>query len=92
MEQRIFGACVESAESVKFLRLNEKPVFTGISKNLDRPDMSLQTDHLDEGELETILAIAANGQTGRITEYEIKELVRVYREYHQSTSAQTKAT
>lgn len=33
---------------------------------------------LDADELETILIIARNGQSGRITEYEIKELVRVY--------------
>lgn len=35
---------------------------------------------LDADELETILIIARNGQSGRITEYEIKELVRGYRE------------
>lgn len=34
---------------------------------------------LDEEELKTILAIARNRQSGRITEYEIKELVRGYR-------------
>lgn len=35
---------------------------------------------LDDDELETILAIAHNRQSGRITEYEVRELVRVYRE------------
>ena len=32
-----------------------------------------------DDELETILAIARNGQSGRITEYEIKVLVAAYR-------------
>lgn len=36
---------------------------------------------LTDDELETILTIARNRQSGRITEYEIKELVRVYREH-----------
>lgn len=35
---------------------------------------------LDEDELETILTIARNRQSGRITEFEVRELVRVYRE------------
>lgn len=41
--------------------------------------MSLATKHLDDDELETILIVARNGQSGRITEYEIKELVRGYK-------------
>lgn len=35
---------------------------------------------LDDDELETILAVARNGQSGRITRYEVEELVRGYRE------------
>ncbi len=35
---------------------------------------------LDDEELDTILVIARNSQSGRITEYEIKELVRGYRQ------------
>ena len=35
--------------------------------------------HLSDEELETILIVARNRQSGRITEWEIKELVRVYR-------------
>lgn len=35
---------------------------------------------LDDDELETILVIARNRQSGRITEFEVRELVRVYRE------------
>lgn len=34
---------------------------------------------LDEEELDTILAVGRNEQSGRITNYELKELVRVYR-------------
>jgi hypothetical protein len=37
------------------------------------------TPGLDDDELETILIIAKNEQTGRITPSELKELVRVYR-------------
>jgi len=37
------------------------------------------TPNLDEDELETILIIAKNEQTGRITPFELRELVRVYR-------------
>lgn len=33
---------------------------------------------LDPDELETILIIARNGQSGRITEYEVKQLVEAY--------------
>lgn len=36
-------------------------------------------DYLDDDELETILIIARNGQSGRITEHEIKLLVAAYR-------------
>lgn len=36
---------------------------------------------LNDDELDVLMAIARNGQSGRITEYEIKELVRVYREH-----------
>lgn len=39
-------------------------------------------DSLDDDDLETILAIAKNGQSGRITEREIKLLVSAYREAH----------
>lgn len=35
---------------------------------------------LDDDELETILAIARNGQSGRVTMTEIEELVRAYKE------------
>lgn len=43
--------------------------------------LALQTDApgLSHEELDTIEAIARNGQTGRITSWEIRELVRVYR-------------
>ena len=41
------------------------------------PNTRIQLDH---DELETILTIARNEQSGRITEDEIKELVRGYRE------------
>jgi len=37
------------------------------------------TRHLDDDELDTILIIAKNEQSGRITPFEVKELVRVYR-------------
>jgi hypothetical protein len=36
-------------------------------------------DSLDEDDLDTILTIARNGQSGRITEREIKLLVLAYR-------------
>jgi hypothetical protein len=36
------------------------------------------TRHLYDDELDTILAIAKNEQTGRVTPFEIRELVRVY--------------
>lgn len=35
---------------------------------------------LDAEELDTILAIGRNEQSGRVTNYELKELVRVYQE------------
>lgn len=35
---------------------------------------------LDEDDLETIVQIAERGMSGRVTVYEIKELVRVYRQ------------
>lgn len=35
---------------------------------------------LDNDDLETIIAIGRNQQSGRVTNYELKELVRVYRE------------
>ena len=35
---------------------------------------------LDAEELDTILAIGRNDQSGRVTNYELKELVRVYRQ------------
>ena len=38
-------------------------------------------DRLDEDDLETILIIARNGQSGRITEREIKLLVEAYRQH-----------
>lgn len=41
--------------------------------------MSKVTVPLDDDELETILIVARNGQSGRITQYEIAELVRVYK-------------
>ena len=34
---------------------------------------------LDDDELDTILIVARNGQSGRITEFEIRELVRGYK-------------
>lgn len=37
---------------------------------------------LDADELETILTIARNRQSGRITEYEIKALVSAYKQLH----------
>jgi hypothetical protein len=43
--------------------------------------MPREATPLDEDELDTILAVARNRQSGRITEFEIKELVRVYREW-----------
>jgi hypothetical protein len=39
-------------------------------------------DTLDADDLETILIIARNGQSGRITEREIKLRVEAYREWH----------
>ena len=36
---------------------------------------------LDDEELDTILVVARNRQSGRVTEFEIKELVRGYREH-----------
>lgn len=41
--------------------------------------MTKATVPLDDDELETILIVARNRQSGRITEYEIKELVRGYK-------------
>ena len=41
---------------------------------------------LCDDDLETILIIARNEQSGRVTEFEIKELVRVYREHLKATS------
>lgn len=40
---------------------------------------SAVADRLEEDDLETILIIARNGQSGRITEREIKLLVAAYR-------------
>lgn len=37
---------------------------------------------LTDDELVTILIIARNGQSGRITKYEVEELVRGYRARH----------
>lgn len=41
---------------------------------------------LTEDDLDTILAIAANGQSGRITEFEIKALVAAFREKLQTAA------
>lgn len=37
---------------------------------------------LSDEDIETILTIARNGQSGRITEYEIRTLVAAYRALH----------
>ncbi len=37
---------------------------------------------LTESDLETILVIARNGQSGRITDFEIKALVAAYKQLH----------
>jgi hypothetical protein len=44
-----------------------------------RAKNSKAPDHLDDEDLETILIIARNGQSGRITEREIRLLVAAYR-------------
>lgn len=36
---------------------------------------------LEDDDIETLLAIARNEQSGRITPYEVRELVRVYRAF-----------
>ena len=46
----------------------------------ERPDMPKLRIPLDNEELETILVIARNRQSGRIMATEIEELVRAYRE------------
>lgn len=48
-----------------------------IERGLPRPTPPKR--ELDEEELDTILTIARNGQSGRITEFEIKALVAAYR-------------
>lgn len=44
------------------------------------PAEDVKTEGLDDEELSTIAAIACNYQSGRITKYEITELIRGYRE------------
>jgi len=41
--------------------------------------VAVKATALDEEELDTILSIGRNEQSGRVTNYELKELVRVYR-------------
>lgn len=43
--------------------------------------MTVIDERLNQDELDTILAIARNKQSGRITEYEVKALVSTYQDH-----------
>ncbi|TJU85617.1 MAG: hypothetical protein E5Y10_24670 [Mesorhizobium sp.] len=53
-----------------------------------KPNMRPQAAGLDVEDLETIETIARNEQSGRITRYEVNELVRVYRAYLAALASQ----